>query len=56
MMVMESRLDKVVGKGAEWVAKAIENAVMAGFWRFCIVGAVAKVVWLLMGAFWFVFT
>jgi hypothetical protein len=56
MKGMESKLDKVVGKAAEWVAKAIENAVMTGFCGLCIVGAVAKVLWLLVGAVWLVFT
>jgi hypothetical protein len=52
MKRMETKLDRVVGKAAGSVAKVIGGTVLAGFWGVCIVGAIARVLWLLGGVIW----
>jgi hypothetical protein len=41
---METKLDRVVSKAANSVAKVIGGGVLAAFWGFSIVGSIAKVV------------
>jgi hypothetical protein len=47
---MENRFNRVVLKASDSIANAIASAVLTGFWGFCIVGAIARVLWLLVAA------